>query len=236
MKPVPALAVLLIGLIVPMSGVARGETMPKGFVHVKDIAPTIIEDIRYATSNNFTGAVVPGYEAARCILARPVAEALARVQAEFEKSGKSLLVFDCYRPRRAVESFVRWARRQGSGTDPVYHPDIAGSQLVALGYIAARSGHSSGGSLDLTFAVRDGHGDFVAADMGGGFDLFDPSSHTASNKVSQTARANRQLLVSTMVKYGFANYHREWWHFRFGDEPFAGRAFDFPVSAKLRQE
>ena len=230
MKTVHALAVLVFSGLVNSCMAAH---LPDGFVRLRAVAASIVQDMRYAGANNFTGSRVPGYEAGECILAKPVAEALAQVQRGLEKTGRTLVVFDCYRPKRAVESFVAWARRQGKATNPTYHPRVAGLRLVADGYICARSGQSLGGSVDLTFATLDGGGKPVEADMGGGFDLFDPVSHSASKAVSKTARANRQLLISAMAKQGFSNYRREWWHFRYPAEPFAGKAFDFPVTGAV---
>ncbi|MCB1428789.1 MAG: M15 family metallopeptidase [Nitratireductor sp.] len=225
-----ALAFAAITLLV-QTGACKAGDLPAGFVRLASVAPDIVQDMRYAGANNFTGSVVPGYQAGECILAAPVARALSRVQQDMVRQGRTLVVLDCYRPRRAVESFVRWAKRQGERLDPTYHPRIAGSRLVAEGYIGARSGHSSGGSVDLVFASRDANGKPVWADMGGGFDLFDPLSHSASRAVSKTAQDNRRFLISLMARHGFSNYRREWWHFRFDAEPHAGQSFDFPVTA-----
>ena len=211
---------------------AVADDMQKGFVHLADIDDSIVQDIRYAGRDNFTGAPVPGYGADECVLAEPVARALSRVQAGFRRKGKTLIVFDCYRPARAVRSFMAWTKRAGATRDKRYHPHVARGQLVAQGYIAARSGHSSGGSVDVSFGVRDASGRVTSARMGGGFDLFDRRSHTANGEAGKEALANRRELVESMAREGFVNYEREWWHFRYRDEPFAGRAFDFPITAR----
>jgi D-alanyl-D-alanine dipeptidase len=211
---------------------ARAGTMPDGFVYLRDVAPSIRQDMRYAGSNNFTGASVSGYEAGECVLAKPVAEALAKVQAALEREGRSLVVHDCYRPARAVRRFVEWVGENGENKDSRWHPRLKRSALIAEGYIAARSGHSSGGSVDLSFGRIDAGGSFRLADMGSEFDLFDPLSHTASPAVAADAAANRDYLVRAMRRQGFSNYKREWWHYRFNSEPFEGKAFDFPVSPR----
>lgn len=211
--------------------------LPEGFVFLRDVDPQIVQDIRYAGSGNFTGEPVPGYEGGECVLARPVAEALARVQAAARAEGRTLIVFDCYRPQRAVDRFVAWVKAGGAARDPIWHPRIARNRLIAEGYIASRSGHSSGGSVDLGFgAVTPEEGRGVSkvepAEMGGAFDLFDVISHTRARSLSRQERANRDWLVTVMKAQGFANYSREWWHFRYTREPFAGRAFDFVVPAR----
>ena len=202
----------------------------KGFVHLANVDATIVQDMRYAGPDNFTSVRVPGYEGASCILAEPVARALAKVQGDLKSEGLTLVMLDCYRPARSVKAMVA-AMKARKGTHPVYHPKVPASQLVAQGYLASRSGHSSGGSVDLSLARIGAEGKPERLDMGSVFDFFDPLSHTAASKVSTSARANRQMLVKAMQKRGFSNYSREWWHYRFTAEPFAGRHFDFPVVA-----
>lgn len=225
MKRPLASIVLAVSLATP--SLAGAGERPPGFADLRAIDPTIRQDIRYATANNFTRSVVPGYVAPACILAEPVAKALAEVQAALKPQQLGLQVFDCYRPARAVKFFVAWASEKGK-PDPEYYPEVARNRLIAKGYIAARSGHSSGGSIDLTLGKLTPTG-FEALDMGTDFDFFDPRSHTRSKAVSADALANRQLLVKAMQQAGFANYDREWWHFRFRKEPFAGKTFDFDV-------
>lgn len=201
---------------------------PDGFVHLSEAAPGIEQDIRYATANNFTGRPVPGYEAGSCILATPVARALAAVQSDLEREGYGLVTYDCYRPARAVRAFVDWA--QGNDrTNPAYHPDIPAKRLFTQGYIAARSGHSSGGSVDVGLLGRDATG-WTRLDMGTSFDFFGARSHIGARGISTSARDNRSRLAEAMQRRGFEAYAREWWHFRFRDEPFAGRVFDFEVT------
>lgn len=220
---------LALLLMFGWSAAASADELPDGFVYLHDLAPGIREEMRYAGADNFTKAPVPGYDGAHCILAKPVAEALGRVQQTMVSDGLSLVVFDCYRPVRSVQHFVKWAATGGKTTDPIWHPRVERSKLIEAGYIAARSGHSSGGSVDLGFGKIAPDGSFSQSDMGGIFDLFDPLSHTGSKSVSHVAQANRKLLVGAVRKQGFSNYKREWWHFRFQSEPFAGKAHDFSI-------
>ena len=206
----------------------RPGSMPEGFVWLSQIDPSIIEDMRYATRRNFTHAKLPGYNAGVCILAEPVARALARVQADLKVQGLTLVMHDCYRPARAVKAMAASMRKRPA-TDAEYHPNISGSELVERGYVASRSGHSSGGSVDVSLVRGDGDR-LVPLEMGTSFDFFDPSSHTAAAK-SEPARTNRAVLVKAMTRNGFANYAREWWHFSYSTEPFKGRQFDFPIIA-----
>ena len=201
--------------------------VPDGFVHLQMIDKTIAQDIRYATRNNFVGKPLSGYRAGECILALPVAKGLKRAQKLLKPRGLGLLVYDCYRPAQAVRAMVL-AVKANSKPNATYHPNIPANLLIKKGYVASRSGHSSGGSVDLTL-VRLGHG--KAFDMGTRFDFFDPKSHTRSPHISKEAAKNRKQLVDIMARAGFTNYRREWWHFRFINEPYRGRHFDFPITS-----
>lgn len=197
---------LALALLAPLA--ARAEP-PQGFVRLAEVAPRIVQDIRYAGSDNFTGRTVPGYAKAECWLVRAAAQALARAQAEADREGLSLVVFDCYRPQKATDAFLRWARDPADQARKVdYYPAVDKSRLFAQGYIGARSGHSLGATVDLGLA-RDG----ALLDFGSRFDLFDPRSATASTAVPAPARANRARLAALMARHGFANYPREWWHY-----------------------
>lgn len=213
---------------------ARGDdnSLPAGFVRLDEIAPTIRQDIRYAGAFNFTGQRVPGYEAARCILWRPAAEALARAQAQLAAEGFHLKVYDCYRPARAVRAFVAWSQAPGGDRlKSVFYPDLDKGRLFALGYIAAYSKHSLGIAVDIGL-VRAGEaeqptptsagrcdGAFEARaresslDFGTAFDCFSELSATAHKDISAQARANRGRLLRALQSEGFRNYSREWWHF-----------------------
>jgi D-alanyl-D-alanine dipeptidase len=182
-------------------------------------------DLRYASADNFVGAPVDGYERAVCLLSEPAARALAQVQADLAADGLGLVVFDCYRPQRAVDHFVRWSREPA---DPAaaarHHPRVPKQELFAHGYIAERSGHSRGSTVDVGL-VRGGQ----RLDFGTPFDFFDPLSHGEAAGVSEAARANRARLCTAMERRGFRAHPAEWWHFTLADEPWPDRYFDVPV-------
>lgn len=221
--------------------------LPRGFVYLERVAPDIIVDMRYATARNFTGRRVPGYRANRCILAAPVARALARVQAAVARDGLVLKVYDCYRPTQAVAAFMRWAGR-GGGATKYYYPRIARQRIIPLGYIARRSSHSRGTAIDLTLVRRNGpaaarkgakpRGTSCIApapepapaslDMGTSWDCFDVKSHTRHRQITREAWANRRRLLGAMNAQGFRNYKREWWHFSMSLRQFT-RLRSFPV-------
>jgi len=204
--------------------------MHEGFVDVRDEVPGVVATARYAGGDNFIGAPIDGYHADKVIVSKPVAAALAKVQAEITSDGLSLKFFDGYRPQRAVDHFMRWIDDADDVKNKAdYYPNVAKADLVELGYIAEKSGHSRGGSVDLTIVRRNGAGDWVELDMGSSWDLFDAKSHAGSTMVDETARANRILLANIMIKHGFKPYSEEWWHFTLADEPYPDTYFDFPI-------
>jgi zinc D-Ala-D-Ala dipeptidase len=229
---------------------AQEPTLPEPLVYLRDVDPSILQDMRYAGADNFTGRRVPGYLAAECILLREAAEALSRVQKALVPRGLSLKVYDCYRPRRAVRAFVAWAR--GDDFDPSlrrYHPRLERGQLIGLGYIAAASTHSRGDTVDLTlvrlpvrqvpaFSRDRTYGDCTApveqrapdngVDMGTGFDCFDSLSHTDASGIAPAQRRWRHTLVEAMAQEGFENYRKEWWHFTFMPAQ-PGPAYSVPI-------
>src|SRR6202163_720298 len=167
-------------------------------VDVQSLDPTIAVDLRYATTNNFTGAPLPGYEANRAYLRREAASALAAVQRDLRSRGLALKVFDAYRPVRATLAMVDWTER-------VHRPD-----LLKDGYIASRSRHNLGLAIDLTLVeLATGR----ELEMGTPFDTFSSAAHTAN--ASGEAATNRQRLKAAMEREGFVNYDQEWWHFSF---------------------
>ncbi|MGH6866000.1 MAG: M15 family metallopeptidase [Methyloceanibacter sp.] len=153
-------------MAVVLAAPALASEMPEGFVYLRDVDPTIQQDIRYAGSNNFTARPVPGYDAAECVLVRQAAEALRTVQAELKNKGFSLKVYDCYRPARAVAAFVDWAKLPDDpGAKETYYPNLAKGDLFP-GYIATRSGHSRGATLDLTLVAIGESGEALHAASG----------------------------------------------------------------------
>jgi D-alanyl-D-alanine dipeptidase len=202
---------------------------PAGFMEIRDAAPGIVVELRYFSDDNFVGARVDGYAAERCYMTAEAARALGRVQHELAHLGLGLKVFDAYRPQRAVDHFVRWAEDlDDTKMKARYYPDVAKAQLFRDGYIAAKSGHSRGSTVDLTIVALDG-GAPVELDMGTPWDYFGPRSWPTSREVTPQQRANRMLLQALMMKHGFRPLAEEWWHFTLEDEPYPETYFDFVV-------
>ncbi len=220
------------------------------FVYLRDAAPAIVQDMRYASAHNFIGKPIAGYGAAECMLTREAAGALARVEAALEAQGYGLIVWDCYRPARAVREFVRWTGNSDTRMRAEFYPALEKAQLIPQGYIAAHSAHSRGSTVDLGLRKRDAAApapwraddplvactapkgvrfEDGAVDLGTGYDCFDPRAHGDAADVNPDAHANRGILRRAMTAQGFAPYAAEWWHFTLADEPFRRRIFDFPI-------
>jgi zinc D-Ala-D-Ala dipeptidase len=217
----------LFAVLITLSGVPAGaQQRPASFVDAATVVPGLIADIRYAGSHNFVGRPIDGYEAPRCLLAAPAAEALAAVARDLEPRGYRVKVFDCYRPVRAVMNFVRWARDYNDAVAKAeFYPHVDKRALFGDGYISSHSRHSSGATIDMTLATADGR----ELDMGTPFDFFSPRSWTADTTITAEQHQNRMLLQTAMRRRGFRGYDKEWWHFTLRGEPFAGSYFDFPV-------
>lgn len=223
--------------LLPLS--AYAAPLPAGFVRLADIDPTIRQDIRYAGLENFLHRKADGYDAPVCILTAQAAKALSRVQKAMTQKGLTLVVFDCYRPARAVTDMGEWTR-QGGPPDPQWYPTVKRGDLIAEGYVGELSGHSRGSTVDLAIADAGkksivhptcGAPDGAMLDFGTGFDCFDPTSETASTLIGVEAASNRKILLAAMRAAGFRNYAREWWHFTLAKEPYPKQRFDFPVTA-----
>ncbi len=209
---------------------SENETMHEDFVDVRVAVPGIVATARYAGSDNFIGRPVTGYEADKVIVSKPLAVALAEVQAELVAEGLALKLFDGYRPQRAVDHFIRWiADSDDTKNKADYYPDVAKTDLVKQGYIAEKSGHSRGGSVDLTIVSPGPDGGWDELDMGSSWDLFDEKSHAGSTLVDASAQSNRKKLTDLMVKHGFKPYSEEWWHFTLVDELYPNVYFNFPI-------
>lgn len=226
------------------------QDVPAGFVEIREVIPDIILDLRYCTNHNFLGVPVEGYKAEKCYLTKAAADSLAKIQAELKKFNLSLKIYDAYRPQRAVDHFVKWAKNFADTiTKKEFYPTVDKSRLFADGYIAQKSGHSRGSTVDLTivpiplphqpeFDINNQCGCYESADkrfkdnsidMGTGFDCFSEFSHTLNFNLSPQQRANRLLLKSLMDKYGFKNLAEEWWHFTLRNEPFPNTYFNFEI-------
>ena len=201
-----------------------------GLVDIATLVPDIIVDMRYAGTNNFVGQRIDGYHAPRCYLLKPVAEALRRVELALRQENWRLMLFDCYRPARAVRHFVEWAADPDDQRNKAhYYPDVEKSELLGA-YIAPVSGHSRGATVDLTLAICDSDGKNCAAtDMGTSYDFFDERAHTDSPDVTEQQRENRDRLKDAMQRGGFRNYELEWWHYTLRPEPTPETMYDAPV-------
>lgn len=189
--------------------------------------PSLVVDMRYFGEENFVGTPIDGYEAPYCWLTPAAAEALRGVQQHLAPFGLGLKVFDCYRPQRAVDHFVRWAKDLNDTRQKArFYPDVIKSELFSRGYIASRSGHSRGSTVDLTLVdLATGR----ALDMGTPFDYFSPRSWPEDVQATPAQRAQRMLLRTVMHAHGFTPLHEEWWHFTLSSEPYPLTYFDLPV-------
>lgn len=232
---------------------AYAADLPEGFVRLSAVAPSIEQDIRYAGSHNFVGRPIAGYDAAECILTEQAATALAAVSRDLESEGLGLKVYDCYRPAGAVADFAAWANdpnRLEMQTE--FYPRVDKADLFDLGYVASRSGHSRGSTVDLAIRRLDTApatpwkpGDTLAdctlpeserfadgiLDFGTGYDCFDVKAHHGAAGTSPEAASNREKLAAVMARNGFKLYREEWWHYTLVDEPFLDTYFSFPVTA-----
>ena len=242
---------LFTGQSLPVRYCHAESRMPDSFEDVEARIPSILLDMRYYSPHNFIGERIEGYNAPKCLLTKEAAAALTKVQKELKAQSLSLKVYDCYRPQRAVDHFVRWAQDMNdTKTKKEFYPTIKKRDLLRKGYIGTRSGHSKGSSVDLTivplpaseeptFQLGDTlHECYLPAgkrfqdnglDMGTGFDCFHELSHTTNRKTGEIQMRNRLLLKNIMEKHGFKNYAREWWHYTLRREPFPKTYFDFAV-------
>lgn len=205
---------------------ARTKLHP-GFVYIQDLIPEIILDMRYCGHHNFLGKPVDGYLAPKAILSKKATEQLIKIENELRTKGLALKIFDAYRPQTAVNHFVRWAKdTKDTIAKAEFYPFENKSLLFKKGYIASKSGHSRGSTIDLTIiSLKDG----AELDMGSPFDYFGKISNHNYLQLSKTQKKNRLLLKSVMEKHGFKAYTEEWWHYTLKQEPFPDQYFDFPV-------
>ena len=203
------------------------NNLEDGFVYLNDIDDSIIVDLKYYSSENFTGRFVDGYLANKAILTNETAIALSNAQKDFNKLGYSLILYDAYRPQSAVDFFVRWSTNLNDTIfKNLYYPDIKKSNLFKLGYIAYKSGHSRGSTIDVSLVDITTNKEI---DMGTIFDYFGIESHTFYDNLTENQKANRLLLYEIMSNNGFQNYSKEWWHYTLKNEPFQ-KYFNFLIN------
>jgi len=243
---------LLAALTLALAATPASRTpLPHGFVYLADVAPTIVQDIRYAGAHNLVGRPLPGYVAPLCIVTVEAARALAKAQAELTDNGLTLRVYDCYQPKRATNALLAWSHDpRDQRLKDEYYPRVAKSELVAQGYLLASPPNARGSAVALTverlglasplpwvpgqhsciapFVERYHDG---SIDMGTNFGCMDPFSHTSQN-LGAIANTHRAMLVDLMTKYGFKPFGALWWNFVLASEPFPKTTFDFPIIAK----
>jgi zinc D-Ala-D-Ala dipeptidase len=250
MKPLAAAfgAAAFAGLI----GAAPHDraTLPAGFVYLSQVAPSIVQDIRYAGDYNLVGRPIAGYGAPECILTKPAADALANVQRELGDIGLTLRVYDCYGPKRATDDLIAWSKDPSDrAMKAAFYPRVDKTQLFKLGFLDVKSAHSRGSSVDLTIErlpLRDlpkyVKGDPLyscvgryreryhdgSLDMGTTFDCMDELSRSDA-EVGPIAASHRQTLDAIMHKYGFSGHKEEWWHYTLRGEPYPRTYFNFPI-------
>lgn len=227
------------------------QTKPDDFVNIKEVIPDVIVELRYFGNHNFIGKRINGYNAEICYLTKTATDSLAKVQEELKKFNLTIKIYDAYRPQRAVNHFVEWAKDLSDTLmKKEFYPTVDKKNLFKDGYIAERSSHSRGSTVDLTIVpipipeqenftntkilcecylplgkrFKDN-----SIDMGSGFDCFHPISHTINNDLELNQRINRLLLKTLMEKYGFKNYPFEWWHYTLKNEPYPDTYFDFVI-------
>lgn len=205
----------------------KKNQLPQGFVYLDEVIPTAQYEIRYFGDNNFVGKRIDGYKAPLAIFSRTAATALKKVSEDLESKGYILKIYDAYRPQTAVNHFVRWS---GINSDikmkQQYYPRLDKRNLFKLGFIAKKSGHSRGSTVDLTIVNKETG---VEEDMGSPYDFFGDISYYNTSLINKTQKANRAILNNAMVKQGFKPYSKEWWHFTLIKEPYPKQYFNFNV-------
>ncbi len=205
-----------------------------GFVVLSDVVPDIIQEIRYYSTYNFVGDRINGYEEPCALMTKEAAAALKQVADYLRPKGYLLKIYDAYRPQMAVNHFMAWAEDlNDTRMKKYFYPELDKDKIIPQGYVAVKSGHSRGSTVDLTlFDMKSGK----EVDMGGTFDYFGERSHP-DYKGDLTAKqiANRNILRDAMIKFGFKPLEEEWWHFTLKNEPYPDTYFTFPVQ-RLHQK
>ena len=200
--------------------------LPNNFVYLDEIIKDVVINLKYLSNDNFIGSPINGYRNNRIIITKEAAAALKHVQEDLSHFGYGLKVFDAYRPQKAVDHFFKWSKNNNKKMKSTHYPNIKKKRLFKEGYIASKSGHSRGSTVDLTIIDIKNNKEL---DMGTIYDFFGEESWIDYSKLSSKQRANRLLLQSLMKKYGFRPLKEEWWHFTLHNEPFPEKYFNFNV-------
>ena len=224
MKKLLLITLILIGFI--QTTIASQISYDKSdFAPVYTVIDDAAYDMRYYSSNNFTGNRIKGYNAPIAYMTKTSLKALSNAAADLRKQGYRLLIWDTYRPQKAVDNFVVWINDPKDDGDKSFYPNLKKTDLVKGCYIATKSSHTRGSTVDLTLIKTDGS--FV--DMGGTFDLFSEISHPDYKKLTREQKKNRKILRNAMIKAGFEGIDSEWWHFTLKNEPYPDTYFDFDI-------
>lgn len=224
MKKLLLLVLILFGIT--QATIASQTSYDKSdFVPVYTMINDAVYDIRYYSNYNFTGNKINGYKAPVAYMTKESLKALTQAADDLRKQGYRLLIWDTYRPQKAVNNFVAWINNPNDAGDKSFYPNLEKSDLLKGQYIMEKSGHTRGSTVDLTLIKKDGS--FV--DMGGTFDLFSEISHPDYKKLTKEQKKNRKILHDAMIKAGFKGIDSEWWHFTLQNEPYPDTYFDFDV-------
>ena len=224
MKKFLAIFLIIISCVISLQAITV-STDKSGFAEISTVIDDAVYDIRYYSANNFTGNKIAGYKAPRAYLTKEALKALAKAAADLRAQGYRLLIWDAYRPQKAVNNFVAWIKDPNDPGDKSFFPELEKTKLISGDYISTKSGHTRGSTVDLTIIKKDGS----YVDMGGTFDLFSEISHYGYGKITEEQKKNRKLLRAAMVKAGFKGIYSEWWHFTLRNEPYKDTYFDFDV-------
>lgn len=237
------IVLICLALSVSLGVFANNDVKPEedasGFVLITDVIPDAILEIRYHSTYNFIGDRIPGYEEPVALLTRRAADSLKVVSDELLALGYRIKIFDAYRPQCAVDYFMKWAADiSDARMKPYFYPELDKSILIPQTYIAPKSSHTRGSTVDLTlFDMVSGR----EVDMGCTFDYFGRASHPdlqpgekagAYRPINRSQYRNRMILREVMLKHGFEPYSCEWWHFTLKDEPYPDTYFTFPVKTE----
>ena len=209
------------------SGEKPKTALPDGFVYLKEYLPEARFEVRYATNHNFTGQVVEGYLSDNISLTKEAAQALKKASEDLKEQGYGILIYDAYRPKRAVDFFIEWGKQpEDYKTKDEFYPKFTKEYLFNNGYLARRSGHSRGSTVDLTLFYLD-TGELV--DMGSPYDFLDTISNHGTDKITEEQTRNRNILKEAMKRANFKELRTEWWHYTLINEPYPDTYFDFVV-------
>lgn len=221
------LVVFILSLLLLLTGCAQKAHSPEGFVYIDQVIPTVKYDIRYYSENNFVGTRIDGYMTPEAILTNKAAQSLKAVSEDLDSQGYYIKVFDAYRPQKAVNHFMRWAKDVNDiKMKQWYYPNVEKKDLFKLGYIAEKSGHTRGSTVDLTLVCKTTGKEL---DMGSSYDFLDTISAHGTTRITPEEAANRRILKTAMEKHGFKSYAKEWWHYTLINEPYPNRYFDFNI-------